>query len=153
MNIYFSDNYGWDSRGPYEAYHIESERVRKLKLQSDKHPLVAFHEDSKRRLRMLEDDCSASTSTSVYESRTDIERECPDGLGLAENECQTAAVELGIEYYIYVANDWDGNEVPVPCGCHLWNTNEGHKLNYNTGSQCGTYTSVLELICRKVRRR
>ena len=52
MDIYFSDDYGWESkRGPYEAYHIESERVRKLKLQSDKHPLVAFHEDSQRMLQ------------------------------------------------------------------------------------------------------
>jgi hypothetical protein len=58
MDIYFSDDYGWVSkRGPYEAYHVESERVRKLKLQSDKHPLVAFHEDSQRHLRMLEGTC------------------------------------------------------------------------------------------------
>ena len=56
MNIYFSDDYGWDSkRGPYEAYHMDSDRMRKLKLQqSDKHPLVAFHEDSQ---RMLEGTC------------------------------------------------------------------------------------------------
>ena len=51
MDVYFSDDYGWTLRGPYAAYHYESERVRKLMLlHPNKHPLVAFHEDSQRRL-------------------------------------------------------------------------------------------------------
>jgi hypothetical protein len=94
---------------------------------------------------------SPSTSTTVYESRTDLTQECPAGLGLAENECQTAADELGLSYWKYSVSNWDGNQVPVPCGCHLWHTSaNGVKLNYNTGSQCGTSTYVRGMICRKV---
>jgi hypothetical protein len=99
---------------------------------------------------------SASTSTSVYQHgngyqhRTNLNQECPAGLGLAENECQTAADELGLDYYVYVAKDWDDQQDSVPCGCHLWETSSGIKLNYNKGTQCETFDSVRGMICKKV---
>lgn len=83
-----------------------------------------------------------------YELRTDLSAlgECPNFLGLTEEECQEATGEMALEG-VFRVNNWD----TLPCGCFRWQYPDFAKVIYDQG-QAGCLaapTYNLGMICLK----